>query len=60
MTFSVGPGVAQAIADANDEARSDEVYIVNVEGRKISETYARDALYVWIEEDNRTNRIPFE
>jgi len=58
--FIVGPGVAQAIADAQDEARSSELYIVNEEGRKISQTYGRDAVYVWIQEDNQTKRLPFE
>lgn len=54
--FSIGPGVLAAIQAANDEARSDEAYVR--EG--ISETYGRDALYVYIAEDNRTVRVPFE
>jgi hypothetical protein len=59
MSFSVGPGVAQAIADNGDEARSDERFILLDEGHKISLTFGRDAQYFWIEEDNRTNRVPF-
>lgn len=58
--FSVGPGVQQAMADAGDEARSDEQFIVLREGNKISQTFGRDATYFWIEADNRTNRVPFE
>jgi len=57
--FNVGPGVAQAIADNNDEARSDERYIIMDEGHKISLTFGRDAQYFWYEEDNATNRVPF-
>ena len=57
--FNVGPGVAQAIADNGDEARSDERYIILEEGHKVSLTFGRDAQYVWIEEDNRVNRVPF-
>ena len=41
--FNYGPGVAQAIADNNDEARSDERYIILDEGAKVSLTLARDA-----------------
>ena len=58
--FAVGPGVAQAMADAGDEPRSDELYIVNdVAGNTISQTFGRDAVYYWYEADNRTNRVPF-
>jgi hypothetical protein len=57
--FSVGPGVAQAIADNGDEARSDEQFIILDEGHKISRTFGRDGIYYWIEEDNRTSRTPF-
>jgi len=55
----IGPGVAQAIADAGDEARSDERYIVMDEGHKISLTMGRDGQYWYYEEDNRVNRLPF-
>ena len=60
MAFSIGPGVAQAISDNNDSARSDELYVVNTTGHKISQTYARDAIYYYYEEDNRVVRLPFE
>ena len=58
-TYTIGPGVAQAIADNSDEARSDERYIILDEGHKISLTFGRDAVYYWIEEDGRVNRTPF-
>jgi hypothetical protein len=59
--FIVGPGVAQAIADNDDEARSNEIYVVTApEGVRISQTYARDGVYIWYEADNQTNRLPFE
>lgn len=57
--FSVGPGVAQAIADNGDEARSDEQFVILTEGNKISQTYARDAIYWWMEADNAVKRCPF-
>ena len=57
--FVVGPGVAQAISDNNDEARSDERYIIMDEGHKVSLTFGRDGQYFWYEEDNRVNRVPF-
>jgi len=57
--YVIGPGVAQAIADAGDEPRSDEQFIILQEGRKVSQTFARDAVYYWLQEDNRTNRVPF-
>lgn len=57
--FSVGPGVAQAMADAGDEPRSDEQFVILAEGHKVSQTFGRDAVYYWLEEDNRTNRCPF-
>lgn len=59
MSFSVGPGVAQAMADNGDEPRSDELYIVFDEGHKISVTYGRDATYTYYQEDGRVNRTPF-
>lgn len=58
--FNIGPGVRQAIADAHDEPRSDETYIISAAGHKVSSTFGRDALYYYYEEDNRTNRLPFE
>lgn len=57
--FSIGPGVAQAIADAGDEARSDEQYIILDDGHKISQTFARDSIFYWIEEDNSVRRSSF-
>jgi hypothetical protein len=58
-SYVVGPGVAQVIADNSDEARSDEQYIVLVPGHKISQTFGRDAVYYYYEEDNATRRVPF-
>lgn len=57
--FNVGPGVQQAIADNGDEARSDEQFIILVDGNKISQTFARDSIYYWIERDNSVKRSPF-
>lgn len=57
--FNVGPGVAQAIEDNADEARSDEQYIVLDEGHKISRTFGKLAVYYYYQEDNRVNRSPF-
>jgi hypothetical protein len=57
--YVIGPGVAQALADAQDEARSDEQYIVLEEGSKISQTFGRDAVYYWLQEDNAVRRVPF-
>lgn len=59
MTFSTGPGVAQAIAEAGDEPRSDEQYVILDDGHKISQTYGRDAIYWYYEEDNAIRRVPF-
>lgn len=57
--YVLGPGVAQAISDAGDEPRSDEIYVILDPGRKVSQTFGRDAVYYWIEEDNATRRVPF-
>jgi hypothetical protein len=57
--YVIGPGVAQAISDSNDEARSDEQYVILEPGEKISQTFARDAVYYWIEKDNAVRRCPF-
>jgi hypothetical protein len=59
VSFLIGPGVQQAIADNNDEARSDERYLILEEGNRISLTFGRDAIYYWYELDNRVNRSPF-
>jgi hypothetical protein len=57
--YNVGPGVAQAMADHGDEPRSDETFVVNIEGQKISQTYGRDGEYFWLEVDNAVRRVPF-
>ena len=57
--YSIGPGVQQAIADNNDEARSDEQYIILEPGQQISQTFARDAVYYYLEVDNAVKRCPF-
>jgi hypothetical protein len=57
--FMVGPGVAQALLENQDEARSDERYLILEEGNRISLTFGRDATYYWYELDNRVNRAPF-
>lgn len=57
--FSIGPGVADAIAAHGDEARSDEQFVILTEGDKVSQTFGRDAIYYWIERDNATRRSPF-
>ena len=57
--YIIGPGVAQAIADAGDEPRSDEQYVILEEGHKVSQTFARDAIYYWIQEDNAVRRSTF-
>jgi hypothetical protein len=57
--FNVGPGVAQAMADNGDEARSDEQFIILNEGHKISLTFGRDAQYFYYQEDNAVRRAPF-
>jgi len=57
--YNVGPGVAQAMADHGDEARSDEMFVINTEGQKISQTYGRDNQYFWLEVDNAVRVVPF-
>lgn len=57
--YVIGPGVAQAIEDSGDEPRSDEQYVILEEGHKISQTFGRDAMYYWLQEDNATRRVPF-
>lgn len=59
MDYNIGPGVQQSMADNGDEPRSDEQFIILAEGHKVSLTFGRDAQYFWLEEDNRTNRVPF-
>jgi hypothetical protein len=57
--YTIGPGVLEAIADAGDEPRSDEQYVILREGHKVSVTFARDAIYYWIQEDSAVRRAPF-
>jgi len=59
VTYNIGPGVQQAMADAGDEPRSDEQFVILEPGHKISQTFGRDAVYYYIEEDNATRRCPF-
>lgn len=57
--YSIGPGVVQAIEDAGDEPRSDEQYVILEPGHQISQTFGRDAIYWYYEEDNAVRRVPF-
>lgn len=57
--YSIGPGVVQAMADSGDEPRSDEQYMILEPGKKISQTFGRDAIYWYYEEDNAVRRAPF-
>jgi hypothetical protein len=57
--FSVGPGVQQLMDEHADVPRSDETYLVEDEGYKISETFGRDAIYYWLQEDNAVHRVLF-
>lgn len=59
--FTVGPGVleAMAAADPPDEPRSDEQYVILLEGNKVSQTWGRDGLYVWYESEGAVKRLSF-
>ena len=57
--FVIGPGVANAMHEAGDEPRSDEQFIIMRAGNQVSQTFGRDAVYYWIERDNRTSRVVF-
>jgi hypothetical protein len=57
--YVIGPGVQQAMADAGDEPRSDEQFMILREGHQVSQTFGRDAIYYWLEEDNAVRRCPF-
>lgn len=59
MSFSVGPGVAEAIAANGDEARSDERFLILDEGHKVSMTIAKLAIYFWLQEDNAVRALFF-
>lgn len=60
--FVVGPGVLEAMKAAKppDEPRSDETYIILVDGNTISQTFGKHAVYYWLERENKVERIPFE
>jgi hypothetical protein len=60
VSYNIGPGVKDAIAQFQDDPRSDEVYLVQTSGHKVSQTFARDAIYYYFEEDNRVRRVPFD
>lgn len=57
--YNIGPGVQQAMTDAGDEPRSDEQYIILDPGHKISQTFGRDSVYWYFEEDSAVRRISF-
>jgi hypothetical protein len=57
--YSIGPGVQQAMAEAGDEPRSDEQFVILEPGHKISQTFGKNAIYWYYEEDNATKRVPF-
>jgi hypothetical protein len=57
--YVVGPGVAAAMADHGDEPRSNENFVINEPGQKISECYGRDNIYYWLEADNAIRVVPF-
>lgn len=59
FSYVIGPGVQAMMAEFDDEPRSNEITVVDEEGRAITRTYGRDAEYLYIQEDNRTNRLPF-
>lgn len=59
FSYAIGPGVQAMMVEFDDEPRSDEITIVETEGKNVTRTVGRDAVYVYVQEDNRTNRIPF-
>ena len=58
-TYSIGPGVQTMMASYGDVPRSDEQFIILRNGHQISQTFGRDAMYFWLQEDNATRRVPF-
>jgi hypothetical protein len=56
VPFNVGPGVPDAMQVNNDEPRTNEDCITP----DVSQTYGRDALYVYYKEDNAVRRLPFD
>jgi hypothetical protein len=59
FSFVIGPGVQAMMAEFDDEPRSSEIWLSTVDGDQISQTFGRDAIYVYLGRDNRTNRLPF-
>jgi hypothetical protein len=57
--FVIGPGVRQAMDDAGDFARSDEQFIILLDGDKVSQTFSNNAIYYWLERDNSVKRSSF-
>lgn len=57
--YSVGQGVADAISASGGEPRSDEIYIIMDEGRKVSRTMATTGVFYYYQEDNQTFWCPF-
>lgn len=57
--FNVGPGIQAALDDHGDTARSDELYIVNTEGVKVSQVFGDQGVYYWMQEVNAVRRTPF-
>lgn len=55
-TFMVGPGVQESIQTANDEPRSDEMYVTP----EVSLTYGKEAIYYYFKQDNTVRRVPFD
>ena len=47
------------MADHGDEPRSNENFVINEPGQKISECYGRDNIYYWLEADNAIRVVPF-
>jgi hypothetical protein len=60
-TYTVGPGIKDAMDAAGDVPRSDETVIEfsPANNTHISLAFGRDALYYYYSEDNRTKRLPF-
>ena len=57
--YVIGPGVLEAMHAAGDEPRSDEQYLILMAGHQVSQTFGRDALYYYVQEDNAVRRVPF-
>ena len=57
--YTIGEGVQVAMYNAGDEPRSSEMYVVTQEGHSISQTYGKQAVYYWYEEDGTVQRCPF-